>query len=160
MIATWVWLTQSHTGIIPSPYGTSTRFPAMTSFVLFLRSLPRLGPVFQFFFLYSAIWRHHATFHLPTCSSAFQRTFFLRDSLPEFVLELLSIILNTCPAQCDILTCIFQSNVFVPSVHIFVYRSLQTTSISTCPNVLRMTFLKETGHLCGTLRKRPCMRVL
>jgi hypothetical protein len=49
-IATWVWPTQSHKGIIPSPYGTSTLFLAMTCSVLFLRSLPRLAAVCQFFF--------------------------------------------------------------------------------------------------------------
>jgi hypothetical protein len=114
-----VWLTQSHKGIMPSPYGTSSHF-------LFpghdlLRSLPPIThSCVLVFFPFCAIWRHHSTLRLPNRSSSFQRAFFLRDSLPEFVFELLSIILTTRPAQYNHLTCIYQSNVFIPPVHNFV----------------------------------------
>jgi hypothetical protein len=45
-IATSEWLTQSHKGTMHSPYGTSTRSLAITSSVLFLRSLPLLVAVY------------------------------------------------------------------------------------------------------------------
>ena len=147
--ATWVWLTQSHKDIMPSPCGSSSSFLAMTSPVLFLRLL-HLAATCQFF--YRAIWRHHSTFRLPTCSSAFQRAVFLQDPLPEFVLELLSIILTTCPAQCDLLKCVYKTDVFTQSVHYFVVpQTPDDINFYLSKHSPNDFSLKETDHLCGTL---------
>ena len=71
IIATRVWLTQSHKSTIPSSYGSSTCFLAMTSPVFFIHTSCRCVPVFSCW----AIWRHHSTLRLSSGPSSSETSF-------------------------------------------------------------------------------------
>ena len=57
---------------------------------------------------------------------------------------LLSSILTTCPAQCNLSTCIYQSIVFIASCSSSLYRRLQTALACTGPNILLLILYGQT----------------